>query len=106
METEVFDEFVEQGWDGHSDKSTMIAAAGLAEETGEAMSYIKRYFREDTPGEFDFIAFGHELGDVLNYLTRLAHWQNMTLEDVIRMNIQKLTMRRAQGTVKGRGDDR
>lgn len=111
MDTKVFDAFVDEGWDDHSDRSTMIAAAGLAEETGEAMSYIKRYFRGDLPENlgdpvFDRYAFGKELGDILNYLTRLAHWQNLTLEDVINMNIKKLTMRRDKGTVKGRGDDR
>ena len=105
METNVFDVFVEKGWDGHSDKSTMIAAAGLAEETGEAMSHIKRYFRGDG-AVVNRIKFGNELGDIMNYLTRLAHWQGLSLSDVMDMNIQKMTMRRARGTVKGRGDDR
>lgn len=105
MDTKDFDTFVDKGWDDHSDRSTMIAAAGLSEETGEAMSHIKRYFRGDGV-VVDRVRFGHELGDILNYLTRLAHWQDLTLGDVMQMNVQKMTMRRAQGTVKGRGDSR
>ena len=74
---------------------------GLAGESGEAADEVKKVVRE--AGMFDVGAFqeqmrdnmrggklAHELGDVLWYLTQLARFLGLTLDDLMAMNTAKL----------------
>lgn len=79
--------------------SPNYAAFGLAGESGEVMENIKKLHRKygdgwvkkATDGEkFDIL---DELGDVLWYVTRLAHLMGGSLEEVAIYNKQKLTTR-------------
>lgn len=52
------------------------------------------------------LALMKELGDVLWYVTAMSQQLGFSLEQVIDMNIEKLTSRRERGVLQGSGDDR
>ena len=47
-----------------------------------------------------------ELGDVLWYLSELALTYNISLEEVAKSNLEKLSSRKMRGTLSGSGDNR
>ena len=80
---------------------------GLGNEVGELQGKIKKYFRGDyqlTKEVKEQMA--SELGDVLWYLTRLANYLGYCLDDVVDMNVEKLSSRKERNTIKGDGDNR
>lgn len=83
-------------------------ALGLAEEAGEVVGKIKKAIRDDdgviTSERRE--AIKKELGDTLWYLSRLASECDITVQEVIDANVEKLTSRRERGTLQGSGDDR
>jgi NTP pyrophosphatase (non-canonical NTP hydrolase) len=81
----------------------MYCALGLGGEAGETVDKIKKWHRD---GKIDPTAVALELGDVAYYLTRLANIFGYTLDDILRMNVEKLESRRARGVLKGEGDNR
>ena len=83
-------------------------ALGLAGETGEAVDVIKKIVRLDThidrhPDLKDKLV--GELGDVYWYFTRLLDTLDVSLEDVIAQNWDKLEGRITSGTVKLRSGE-
>lgn len=64
---------------------------GLAGETGEVVEHIKKYYRG--PNKINKEALTLELGDLLFYLVGVAHYFDITLEDVAYNNVKKLTKR-------------
>lgn len=78
---------------------------GLCEEAGEVAGKLKRWLRGDTPN-LDVEGLKREMGDVLWYLASLATDLGITLEDVAKTNIEKLTLRKKTNTLKGSGDNR
>lgn len=92
------------------DKGSPIPDAGLAYytlaftgEAGEVANEVKKVFRDDggivTPERH--AALVKELGDCLWYMSRVAKLIGSSLNDVQRTNIEKLTARRAAGTLAG-----
>ena len=81
---------------------------GLAGETGEVVDKVKKVIRdhggEYTPERRREIAM--ELGDVLWYAAVLAKDLGYGLEDIARMNVEKIYMRKKNGTIHGDGDNR
>ena len=80
---------------------------GLCGEAGEVADKVKKVMRDNNgslDGKRGCIAY--ELGDVLWYVTDLAVELGYSLEDVARMNIEKLSSRKARGVIGGSGDDR
>ena len=82
---------------GHHDflnlKSLMVT--GLAEEAGEVAGLFKRELR-DLPKDRERCTHEHyveELGDVLWYLTGVAHTQCITLQELWDYNMKKLEER-------------
>ena len=83
-------------------------ALGLNEEAGEVAGKIKKAIRDDD-GKIDTErahAIALELGDVLWYLAILANTLGFSLDSIAAMNIQKLTLRKERGVIKGEGDNR
>jgi len=81
---------------------------GLASEAGEAAGLLKKVIR-DRKGELapeDVSALVFELGDVLWYVARLAAEFGASLDDVARLNLDKLADRAARGVIGGSGDHR
>lgn len=86
----------------------MFPALGIAGEAGEVAEKVKKIIR-DKDGKFnvtDELEIVKELGDVLWYLTAMAHDLGYTLLEVAEENIQKIKSRRERGKVHGEGDNR
>lgn len=77
---------------------------GLAEEAGEVAGLRKRFLRDE--GNMSYDKLTKELGDVLWYLALLADRFNIQLDDVARVNIQKLHDRKERGVIQGSGSER
>ena len=80
-----------------------LVAFGLLEEAGEVAGKLKRKYRE---GNFDRLEIIKELGDVLGYLTCIAHELDSSLEEVANLNYSKLVTRKQNKTLLGTGDNR
>ncbi len=82
---------------------------GLASEAGEVAGVWKRVLRQDNPEEHAQETrekMIQELGDVLWYVTALCLQNDITLEDLIAINTEKLSKRLVNNTIKGKGDER
>ena len=86
----------------------------LAEEVGELTRVYSKAIRGDaryvteeegfTDEALEMLA--KELGDVLWTLCAVASENNMSMNDIAKMNLEKLTNRKVKGIIKGDGDDR
>lgn len=83
--------------------SIMYCGLGLTGEAGEVADKIKKIYRD---GVLNEEAIALELGDVAYYLTRLANHFGYTLNDILTMNVKKLSDRRDRNVVHGNGDNR
>lgn len=81
---------------------------GLSGEAGEIANKVKKIYRdkEGQLSEGSKKDLAKELGDVLWYVAMLAHELDYSLEDVAKMNVEKLDSRHQRGVIKGEGDDR
>lgn len=83
-------------------------ALGLAEEAGEVAGKFAKAIR-DNGGVIDGErkeAIIKELGDVTWMVAELCTILNVSLEEVMQKNIDKLTSRKERGVIGGSGDDR
>lgn len=81
---------------------------GLVGEAGEVAEKVKKIFRDhdgQVSKEYKEM-LTKELGDVLWYLSQVAAKLDLTLEEVAKANIEKLTSRKARNKISGDGDDR
>ena len=88
----------------------MEKALGLAGETGEVLEIIKKMMR-DKGGIFETTSedrekLKKELGDVLWYLSALAFYNDIKLEDIAITNLEKLASRQKRNKIHGSGDNR
>ena len=90
------------------DEGIVYTALGLTGEAGEVANVVKKILRDDNglllQEKHDKLVA--ELGDVLWYAARLATELNVTLEDVMQQNHDKLEDRLARNVIKGSGDNR
>jgi NTP pyrophosphatase (non-canonical NTP hydrolase) len=98
--------------DGFMDRETAMGVLypvlKLAGEAGEVAEKLGKIIR-DKGGEIsadDNHALRKELGDVLWYVTACANELGCDLEDIARVNLEKLESRVARGVLQGSGDDR
>lgn len=80
----------------------VVAALGLAGETGEFVELIKKHFFHGKA--FDREAVKKELGDVLWYLALAASAAELSLDTIAAANIEKLRARYPDGFVPGGGN--
>ena len=80
------------------------ALLGLSGEVGELHSYIAKLIRDGGAADQEHIK--KELGDILWFVAAIASDYGLTLEEVARGNIQKLSSRKERGTLQGSGDNR
>ncbi len=81
---------------------------GLTGEAGEVADKVKKVLR-DKEGVFDDDAkeaIMLELGDVLWYVSQLSSELGFQLEQVAKMNLEKLSSRSKRGCISGNGDNR
>jgi NTP pyrophosphatase (non-canonical NTP hydrolase) len=88
-------------------------AFALSEEAGEVAGKIAKFIRKSKSFEniptamqelTDFV--GKELGDTLFQLSEVARQFGFTLEQIAKMNVEKLTDRKDRGVIVGEGDTR
>jgi NTP pyrophosphatase (non-canonical NTP hydrolase) len=79
--------------------------SGLAGEVGEVCSVYAKAIR-DNEGGVVTTSLGKELGDVLWFVSQIATYYGMSLDDIAHYNLDKLEMRKYKGTLQGNGDDR
>lgn len=90
------------------DKRIIYPSLGMCGEAGEVADKVKKVIRDNNQSFDDERkeAIALEIGDVLWYCATLAHDLGYTLEDVARMNIDKLASRQQRGKLGGSGDNR
>lgn len=83
-------------------------ALGLSGESGEIAEKLKKIIRDQAadPSKIDRDDIKKELGDILWYITALAHELDINLDDVAQANVKKLASRLERGVVTGSGDNR
>lgn len=90
----------------------VYTALGLTGEAGEVSDKVKKLIRDKgyMPGDpisaEDRQAIALELGDVLWYIAEMAHDIGYSLEQIGRMNLQKLALRQQRDKIHGSGDER
>lgn len=95
----------QERYDGYMEK-----VLGLAGETGEVIEKIKKLLR-DKDDIFNLTyeeeaELKKELGDVLWYLSAVAYYNDIELEDIAVINLDKLEDRQARNKIHGSGDNR
>ena len=79
-----------------TEKDVLInGVMGLCGEAGEAIDLVKKHLAQGHPLDREQLAL--ELGDVAWYLAETAHAIGYSLEDVLRMNVEKLKARYPEG---------
>lgn len=83
-------------------------ALGLASEAGEVAGKVKKVIRDKSGvvSEETRKAIIDEASDVAWYLARLCDHFNTNLDELLEYNFQKLSARKAAGTIQGSGDKR
>jgi len=81
---------------------------GLCEETGELANKFGKSIRDNNgvvsgDARKNMIA---ELGDILWFLAQTCTELECNLKDVAEQNLEKLTLRKENNTINGRGDER
>lgn len=81
---------------------------GLVGEAGEVAEKAKKIIRDSggTLSDSDRQKIALELSDVCWYVAILAYELDFFLEDIFRMNIDKLASRQERGVISGSGDSR
>lgn len=81
---------------------------GLVGETGEIAEKLKKIVRDKNSDEsvIDVDDMKKELGDVLWYVSVLADYLGISLNDIAEYNIKKLADRQKRGVLGGSGDNR
>lgn len=74
---------------------------GLTGEAGEESNYFKKILRKGDPLTYEHSAkLIDELGDVLWYATRIADALGYDLEEVVQLNVDKLSKRKENNELK------
>ena len=108
-----FNEYQEQAWSSAIFPSLKIEDGrvanfvypllGLNGEVGELTEKFKKFIRD---GHMNHEALVLECGDVLWYLSAIVKILGVELEDVAKLNIEKLASRKERNVLQGSGDDR
>jgi NTP pyrophosphatase (non-canonical NTP hydrolase) len=107
-----YDKFTNETDSGNYGNGLVYPALGIAGEAGEVADKVKKLWRNKNVQygheltEEDSLALKHELGDVMWYISAMARRLGSSLEQVVELNIKKLTDRRARGVIKSEGDNR
>lgn len=85
-----------------------IWAMGIAGEASEVLEKWKKVvaYKEGKMTDEDLQLFKKELGDVVWYIALMADYLDLTLEEVMQLNVEKLKDRKKRDVIKGVGDTR
>lgn len=95
-----FEEFIiackrTYAWQGLPDIEVCMLCMGLAGETGEVIDYLKKVGFQGH--EFNKEKLKSEMGDMMWYFAMLCDFFNISFEDVLKANIEKLKNRYPDG---------
>ena len=81
---------------------------GLCSESGEVADKFKKIFRnkQGNMSAEDTQEIIKELGDVLWYVSAIAAYLEVPLDDVVQANLSKLFDRKKRGAIESTGDNR
>jgi NTP pyrophosphatase (non-canonical NTP hydrolase) len=82
------------------------AFLNLPSEVGELFGHAAKALRDGAEDETLRQLILKELGDVLWTITAIAEDMESSLDEIASINIDKLTARKANGTIQGSGDTR
>ena len=85
------------------DKALEYLALGMTSEAGEVAGKVKKLIRD---GKGDKESIAYEVGDVLWYCAVLASELGVSLNTIMKKNLEKLHGRKERGTLAGSGDNR
>ena len=71
------------------------SAVGISGEAGELLDHMKKVIWQDHPCDTGYITL--ELGDILFYLTSMCNCLHISIDDICKLNIEKLTKRYPDG---------
>jgi len=77
---------------------------GIQGEVGELSSLFAKAYRDEKELPVEHIK--KELGDILWFVSCMAHYWGWTLSDVAQTNLDKLESRKTRGVISGSGDNR
>lgn len=85
-----------------------IWVLGIVGEAGEVVEKWKKLvaYRDGVITDEDVEELKKELGDVLWYIALFADSLGLSLDDIAKLNLEKLASRKARGVQKGAGDNR
>ena len=77
----------------------MTAAFGLSAEAGEFTEVVKKIFLQGKPyTEENVFHMKREMGDIMWYLAQACMALDITFDEVLEMNVEKLSARYPEGT--------
>jgi NTP pyrophosphatase (non-canonical NTP hydrolase) len=95
-------------------RTSLNPILGLSGEVGEIHEKLKKLTRPGREESIDLSALddenkdglAKELGDILWYVSRFAAKIGYSLGDIAKLNVDKLSDRKARGVIYGKGDTR
>lgn len=83
-------------------------ALGINGEAGEVADKVKKIIRDNNGDISDEkrLEIAKEVGDVLWYCATLSHDLGYSLDEIAKMNYEKLSSRKQRGMLGGSGDNR
>ena len=85
-----------------------VWAMGISGEAGEVLEKWKKIvaYKDGVISDEDRKELSKELVDVVWYIAMLAHSLDLSLDEIMQYNLQKLADRKARNVQKGAGDNR
>ena len=92
----------------NKDNNFIYPVLGLCGESGEIAEKIKKVIRDEggIVSEHKKEEIKKELGDVLWYISQIATELGLSLDAVVKLNIEKLRSRLERNKIFGSGDNR
>jgi len=81
-------------------------STGLAAEAGEVSDLFAKYFRGDYTSQPMIPKLEKELGDIFWFISQICNCYGLDMEEILDLNVDKLTSRKDRGVIQGSGDDR
>ena len=84
--------------EGFSTERMLTAAVGMSAEAGEFTEVVKKIIFQGKPvNEDNLFHLKRELGDIMWYVSQACMGLNISIEEVIQMNFEKLSARYPEG---------
>ncbi len=97
--TPFIDRLLELRENGFPTERLLTAAVGMSAEAGEFTEVVKKIIFQGKPvNEENLFHLKRELGDIMWYVSQACIGLDISIEEVIQMNFEKLSARYPEGT--------